>query len=133
MPRGACKFPIPCPQCLVHAFAGCHQFGDLLIDRMKHPLSRCAHVAARLPAGLAHQQESGDLAERESKLLRISNQREPPDHRLRILPIARGRSRWFRQEAEPFVVPDGVGRDTGQCGNLTDRQDVTHRSMIIGA
>ena len=73
--RRAPKRPIPIAQRVLHLPARRNQLGDLPVDRVEHPLRRCADVVAGSPASLADLQKPGDLGEREAKPLRVPNQR----------------------------------------------------------
>jgi len=124
---------VPGPQRFRHPLSRRLQVGDLLIDRLEHPLCGRAHFAARFPSRFAHPQKPGDLAEREPELLRASNHVETMDDGVRVQAIAGRRPERFRQQSEPLVIPNRVSADLGERGDFADREELAHGSIIAAA
>jgi len=118
--RRRLQLPIPGSQRAAQVTADSGQRGDLPIDGLEQALRPRAHVVTRLAARVAHPQEAGNLMQRESEPLRVPHDRQPIDDPGSILPVARGRSRRFRQQADSLVVANRVGRDAGTARDLSD-------------
>jgi hypothetical protein len=108
--------------------------GDLIVDRFEHALAGGAHRVTRFAAAVANAEKAGDLGQREAEPLRISHQREPIEHAVRVLPVTGRRSCRLRQQAEALVVPDGIAADAAGRGDRADREEWgSHDTMIAAA
>jgi hypothetical protein len=112
---------------------GVNHFGDLPIGGLEHPPGRGPHVVAGLAAAVPHAEESGDLAEREAKTLRVADQREPIDDALTVLAVAGPGSDRLRDQPDPLVISNRVAGFSRTGGDFANRQKCGHRAMINAA
>jgi hypothetical protein len=124
---------LPGSQRRVHLRARRLQRGDLIVDRREHALAGGAHRVTWFPAAVTNPEKTGDLGQRKAEPLRISHQPEPIEHGGRVLPIPGRRSRRLRQQAEAFVVADGIAADAAGGGDRANREKWWNHGAIIAA
>src|SRR6185295_8058468 len=81
----------------LHMMARCDELGDLPVNRLEHLFRGTTHVVTRFPALFADAEEGCNVAQRESELLGVSNERETIHDAVAVLPVARRSSRRHRQ------------------------------------
>src|SRR5262245_18759803 len=85
------------------------EVGNLLLDGRQDSIARREHAPARSAAALSDVQERSDLLERETEAARVAYEPDALDRGRAVLPVARASPGGSGQEAEAFVVPNGVG------------------------
>jgi len=116
------QFSIPCLQGAPHLAARAHQGSNLLIGGSQDTAGGLPHVITRLPAGVAHTEEPGQLLQREAKSLGVAYDGEPVHHAVGVLSIAGRRPRRTWHDANALVVANGVRRDSRESRDFSDCQ-----------
>jgi len=125
--RGLDQAPVPAPQRIRHLSTPADQLPDLVVYGRQQLLRGLTHAVARPGAPVTDAQKRGDVAERKTEMLRVSDQRQSMNGARWIMSVPGWCSGRFRQQAELFVVPDRAGRDASIRRKLPDRHRCAHR------
>lgn len=96
------------------------QFRDSVVEIRSSGAEQVEHVAAGSLAVIPQRHDASDLSERQPNRLSGADEGEAVDRRRLVVPISRGRARRRREQTDVLVIPDGLGRHPGACGDLPD-------------
>lgn len=99
------------------------QLADASIELASAPLDELEHLGTRGIAPVAEGNDLADLAQRETHGLGRADERKTVEQLRAVVPISRRRALSGRQEADLFVVAQGLRGDPRQLGQLPDAHE----------
>lgn len=104
---------------------------DGVLDLARPTLQEVEHMGARRVAAIAEGDCSANLSKREPDGLRGPDERQPVKGRVIELSVSGRCSRRWVEEADVAVVANGLDRNPGSFGQLTDAHHPTLASLTL--